>query len=62
MPHRDDRLRDGGVAAVGRNVGDERAVDLEVVHGEALEIGERRMAGAEVVDRDVHADVAHLAQ
>ena len=31
------------------------AVDLEAVHGELLEVGERGVAGAEVVDGDPHA-------
>jgi hypothetical protein len=36
---------------------DERAVDLERVDGELLEVGERGVAGAEVVDRDAHAEL-----
>src|SRR5579872_3838433 len=31
-------------------------VDLEDVHGEAAEVGERGVAGAEVVDGDLDAD------
>ena len=34
---------------------DERAVDLQRVDGELLQVGERGVAGAEVVDRDAHA-------
>ena len=34
---------------------DERAIDLDDVDGEALELGERGDAGAKVVDRDTHA-------
>jgi hypothetical protein len=34
--------------------GDERAVDLERIDGELLEVGERGVAGAEVVDRNPH--------
>ncbi len=35
---------------------DERAVDLEDVDGEAVQVGQRRVAGAEVVDREAHAE------
>src|SRR5262249_62198432 len=48
---RDDRLRDGLVVGVARDVLDERAVDLHAVDREALEIAERGVARAEVVDR-----------
>src|SRR4029450_7161039 len=37
---------------------DERAVDLDDVEREALEARQRRVAGAEVVDEDLHADLA----
>ena len=40
-----------GLGRVGHG-GDERAVDLEGVDGELLEIGQRGVAGAEVVDGD----------
>ena len=53
---RDDRLRDGGVAAALRHRGDERAVDLETVDRQSGEIAQARIAGAEVVDRDQHAE------
>jgi hypothetical protein len=48
---------DGTVVEVGFDVGDEGAVDLQVVDREQLEVGERGVAGAEVVDgqRDAHA-------
>ena len=35
--------------------GDEGPIDLELVHGQALEVGHGRIAGAEVVDRELHA-------
>src|SRR6185312_13208063 len=41
---------------------DERAVDLERVDWELLEVGERRVAGAEVVDRDPHAEPLDLQE
>ena len=34
----------------------EAPVDLEDVHGHALQLGQGRVAGAEVVDRDAHAE------
>ena len=37
--------------------GDERAVDLDHVEREAAQVGERRVAGAEVVDGQAHAEV-----
>ena len=47
--------------AVGAEAGDERAVELELAHGEVAQVRERGVAGAEVVDRDEHADVAERA-
>ncbi len=41
---------------------DERAVDLQHLHGQAGEIRERGIAGAEVVDRDVDAELADREQ
>src|SRR3546814_3479178 len=37
---------------------DEGAVDLQDVHGQVPERAERRVAGAEVVEGDAHAEVA----
>ena len=50
-----DRSDDRVAVPVGvaLEVGDEAAVDLEEVDGEALEVGERRVARAEVVHADV---------
>ena len=44
------------------DVAHERAVDLQQVDRELLQVGERRVAGAEVVDREPHAEVAQPAQ
>ena len=50
-------------AASRRCVGtQEGAVHLDDVHGEAAEVAERRVAGAEVVHRDAHAERAQLLQ
>ena len=57
--HARDRLDEhAGAAVVGAQRLDEAAVDLQRVEREVLEVAERRVAGAEVVDRDVHADRA----
>jgi hypothetical protein len=41
-----------------QHVVDEAAVDLEEVHRQVLEIGERRYADAEVVEREAAAERA----
>ena len=48
--HRDDRADDLGVVGVVLDAGDERAVDLDLGHGEPAQVAQRRVAGAEVVD------------
>ena len=59
--HRDDRLDHGG--GVGhRQAVDERAVELEPVEREAAQVAERRVAGAEVVEHDPHAEAAQRGQ
>ena len=58
----DDRLGDRRVARIGLEVGDERDVDLQRVDREMLQVRQRRIAGAEVVDRDGEAFVAQLVQ
>ena len=44
----------------GAQVADEAAVDLHLVHRQALQVGQRGVAGAEVVDRQAHAELAQL--
>ena len=44
------------------DVADERAVDLELVHVEAAQVGQRRVAGAEVVDGQGDAELAQQAE
>src|SRR3954447_8757885 len=55
---RDDRVV-GGAAAEAL---DEHAVDLELVEREPPEVRERRSAGAEVVDGELHPHVLERAQ
>ncbi len=61
----DRRADDRRVVRIVDHVGDEGAVDLELVDGQALEVRERRVAGAEVVDGKPDARLAehreHLA-
>ena len=54
----DDRAHDRLALGVPAETVDERAVDLQRVDREPLEVGERRVAGAEVVDDEVHAELA----
>ena len=49
-------------SAVEPEAGDEAAVDLDRLDREALEVGQRRVAGAEVVDGEVQAEAAQVAQ
>src|SRR6516162_4200211 len=51
--HRARQLR--AVVGVGETT-DEGAVDLQHVDREAVQVGERRVAGAEVIDRQSHAE------
>ena len=60
--HRDGGTDDDRVALVGGHVGDERAVELQFVSGQAVQVGERRIAGPIVVDRDPNSEVGELAQ
>src|SRR5258708_1301112 len=52
---RDDRLRDRRVVPFLVHPADERAVDLEAVDRQPRQIGEARIAPAEVGHRDLHA-------
>ena len=54
----DDRPDDRQVVGVVPEVADEAPVDFEHVDGQRLELGERAVPGAEVVDGDLDADVA----
>ena len=54
--HGDDTLNDRCVARVGAEAGDERAVDLDRIDRKLAQERERRVAGAEVVEREVDAE------
>ncbi len=49
------RGHQAGVGVVLAQAGDEGLVDLDLVHGQPVERRQRRVARAEVVDRDAHA-------
>src|SRR5215212_7307202 len=59
---RDDGSNDLAVLRVVRHLRDERAVYLQGVDGEAVQVGERRVARAEVVDGELYAEPAKLGE
>ena len=50
MAQIDDRLGHGGGSRIIGKIADEGLIDLELVHGQAAQVAERGVAGAEVVD------------
>ena len=56
LRERDDAFHDGGLRTAVRQAGDERLIDLERVHGKAVEMAQRRKPGAEVVEIDLDAE------
>ena len=58
----DDREDDGVARAILFQVGDEALVDLDDVDREALEVGERGVAGSEVVEGERHAELLQLVE
>src|SRR5688500_14723262 len=64
MAERDDRLREGPVVGLGAaaDVAHERAVDLERVDRQILEVGKARIAGAEVVERKRDTELLQALQ
>ena len=60
--HRDDRAQDVAVALVLGDAVDELAVDLDRLDREALDVVERRVAGAEVVEHQPHAEALEVLQ
>ena len=53
----DERPHDDGVLVVHGHRHDERLVDLQLGDRKAAQVGERGVAGAEVVDREPHAEL-----
>src|SRR3569833_987154 len=54
--HGDDGGDNGGIVLIGLDVADESAIDLEGAYGKTLEIAQRGIAGAEVVDGEPYSD------
>src|SRR4051812_16165022 len=53
----DDRADDGGCVPLRRQLADDGAIDLDLGDRQARQLGERGMAGSEVVDDDADAAV-----
>ncbi|ALR19180.1 hypothetical protein ATN00_01515 [Sphingobium baderi] len=53
---------DGGVVGIGFKIPEEAAVDLDDVDRKLREVGERSIAGAEIVQRDGNAGGAQSLQ
>ena len=54
---------DGGIVGIGQDVAHKALVDLELIQRQALEVGQRRVAGAKVVQRErdaVALELEHL--
>ena len=62
MPERDDLLDDAPVRLVREHVHHEGLVDLDLVGRDLLQVSERGIAGAEIVDRDADAHLAQFRQ
>ena len=60
MRHRDDGANDGFVVRVDADIANEGRVDLDRVHRQLLQVGKRRVAGAEIIDRQAQAHIAEL--
>src|SRR3569623_3386898 len=54
--HGNDGGDDGGIVLIGLDVADEGAIDLEGANGKTLEIAQRGIASAEVVDGETYSD------
>src|SRR6185369_441002 len=62
VPERNDRLRDRRVAPTDRRLDDERPVDLQAVDRKSREVAQARVAGAEIVDRDLYPEALEALQ
>src|SRR5947208_9637345 len=62
MREGDDRRHDRQAFRVAGKILQERAVDLQRRHRESRQVVERRVASAEVVDRNFDAELANLLQ
>ena len=60
MRELEDRLRERRLVRMPSQLGDERAMHLEDLDRVPLEVAERRVAGAEVVDRQPDSELTEL--
>ena len=51
----DDAFDDGQIARIPEHIAYEALIDLEHIGRQAPQIGERRIAGTKIVQREVHA-------
>jgi len=58
----DHRLDDDDVLVTLRQIRHERPVDLDLVERKAAQIAQRGIAGAEIIERDPHAEALDPAQ
>ena len=62
LPELDSRPDDREVLDAVEHVGDERAVDLDLLDRQPLQVGERGESRPEVVDRETHPDLGQAVQ
>jgi hypothetical protein len=60
--HGGDRAHDRLVGGLGVDLAQERAVDLQLLDRQQAQVGEARVAGAEIVDREAHPEPADALQ
>ena len=62
VAHLDDRRDDRGIVAVDGSVDHKRAIDLQRVNRKPLQVTQARIARAEIVDTQLHAEISQLRQ
>ncbi len=62
VPHGDDCFDDFQIARIGEDVLHETLVDFQPVERELREVAQRGVAGAEIVQRELHAHAAQRVQ
>ena len=58
--HRNDEPGDGGIPCLPRGIAHKTTVDFQLVQGQALQVGQAGIAGAEVINRKAHAQTGQL--
>ena len=62
MAQLDHRFDDDFVVPSSADPADERAADLDRLHGQLTQVGERGEAAAEIVDRQADAKIGHAPE